>query len=32
VEVVRRYNAAGFAMFSYDDFAGRNFLPNVSGR
>lgn len=32
VETVRRYNAAGFAMFSYDDFAGRNFLPNVNGR
>ncbi|MBM3861323.1 MAG: hypothetical protein FJ395_16980 [Verrucomicrobia bacterium] len=29
VEIVRRHGAAGFAMFSYDDFAGRNVLPSV---
>jgi len=29
VDVVRRYGASGFAMFSYDDFAGRNVLPSV---
>lgn len=29
VSVVRRHGAAGFAMFSYDDFAARNVLPPV---
>lgn len=29
VNIVRRYGAAGFALFSYDDFAARNLLPVV---
>lgn len=29
IAIVRRHGAAGFAMFSYDDFATRNFVPTV---
>ena len=30
VAIVRRHGAAGFAMFSYDDFVARRFLPNLA--
>jgi len=29
IAVARRYGAAGFALFSYDDFAARNAIPSV---
>ncbi len=32
IATVRRLGAPGFALFSYDDCAARNFLPNVAGR
>jgi uncharacterized lipoprotein YddW (UPF0748 family) len=32
IATVRRLGAPGFALFSYDDFAARNFVPNVAAR
>jgi len=31
IGIVRRNGASGFALFSYDDCAARNFLPNLTG-